>query len=119
MLNFKKMKMKKLRYILALLIVSPFALLTSCDKDFEEVNTNPNDPLSVPAELLLAGTIRSTGDRIQDIFLAGEAGSCWYGILGNQYTMTTNCIFLDKDQLQTYGVYFTLQLPKMQMLCKN
>ena len=71
------MKMKKLRYILALLIVSPFALLTSCDKDFEEVNTNPNDPLSVPAELLLAGTIRSTGDRIQDIFLAGEAGSCW------------------------------------------
>lgn len=75
--------MKKIKYVLALLLVSPFVMLTSCDKDFEEINTNPNNPGSVPAELLLAGTIRSTADfGVQDIFLAGEASSCWVQHLG-------------------------------------
>jgi hypothetical protein len=33
---------------------------TSCDKGFEEVNKNPNDPTSVSADLLLPHGIRST-----------------------------------------------------------
>lgn len=70
--------MKKIKYVLALLLVTPFVMLTSCDKDFEEINSNPNDPSVVPADLLLAGTIRGTADfGVLDIFLAGEASSNW------------------------------------------
>ncbi|WP_298780628.1 SusD/RagB family nutrient-binding outer membrane lipoprotein [uncultured Polaribacter sp.] len=69
--------MRKIKYLLVFLVVSQIITLTSCDSDFEEVNTNSNDPVSVPSELLLAGTLRSTADRINDYFLAGEAGSCW------------------------------------------
>lgn len=74
--------MRKLKYFIVLLIVGPFLMLTSCDKDFEEINTDPNNPVSVPAELLLAGTLRSTADRIEDYFLAGEASECWIQHLG-------------------------------------
>ena len=74
--------MKKIKFLLALVILGQALTFTSCDGDFEETNTDPNNPVSVPAELLLAGITRSAGDRIQDIFLAGEAGSCWAQHLG-------------------------------------
>ncbi|MBU2939368.1 SusD/RagB family nutrient-binding outer membrane lipoprotein [Lacinutrix sp. C3R15] len=74
--------MKKIKYLLALVILGQALTFTSCDGDFEETNTDPNNPVSVPSELLLAGITRSAGDRVQDIFLAGEAGSCWAQHLG-------------------------------------
>ena len=69
--------MKKIKYLLALVILGQALTFTSCDGDFEETNTNPNDPNVVPSELLLGGIIRSTSDRVLDYFLAGEAGSTW------------------------------------------
>lgn len=69
--------MKKIKYLLALVILGQALTFTSCDGDFEETNTNPNDPNVVPSELLLGGIIRSTSNTLQSIFLAGEAGSTW------------------------------------------
>ncbi|WP_035464809.1 SusD/RagB family nutrient-binding outer membrane lipoprotein [Algoriphagus vanfongensis] len=43
--------------------------LSSCDKDFEEINMNPNSPETVSADLLLPNVIRSTTNEI--------AGSAW------------------------------------------
>ncbi|MCB4799238.1 SusD/RagB family nutrient-binding outer membrane lipoprotein [Neotamlana laminarinivorans] len=74
--------MKKIKYILLLMLISNMFVLTSCDKDFEEVNSNPNDPSTVPANLLLAGIIRGTGNTIQSSFNSGETGSCWAQHLG-------------------------------------
>ncbi|MDW5287775.1 SusD/RagB family nutrient-binding outer membrane lipoprotein [Formosa sp. PL04] len=74
--------MKKLKYILALVAIVPAMVLTSCDSSFEEVNTNPNDPSVVPANLLLGNALRATANQIQGIFLSGEAGSCWVQHLG-------------------------------------
>jgi hypothetical protein len=74
--------MKKIKYILLLLLVSQTFVFTSCDSDFEEVNTNPNDPSSVPADLLLAGIIRGTANTLQSSFNSGETGSCWVQHLG-------------------------------------
>lgn len=56
--------------------------VTGCDSDFQEVNTNPNDPSKVPSGLLLGGIIRNAADQVQSPFLAGEAGSCWSQHLG-------------------------------------
>ena len=69
--------MKKIKYLLALVLLGQALTFTSCDGDFEETNTDPNNPVTVPAELLLAGIVRSTANTTQSIFLAGEASSCW------------------------------------------
>ena len=74
--------MKKLKYILALVAIVPAMVLTSCDSSFEEVNTNPNDPSVVPANLLLGNSLRASANQLQGIFLAGESGSCWVQHLG-------------------------------------
>lgn len=53
--------------------------LSSCDKDFEEINVNPNSPETVSSALLLPTVIRSTTNEI--------AGNAWgYGNVVMQYT---------------------------------
>ena len=53
--------------------------LSSCDKDFEEINVNPNSPEKVSSALLLPTIIRSTTSEI--------AGNSWgYGNVVMQYT---------------------------------
>ncbi|MDY0780081.1 SusD/RagB family nutrient-binding outer membrane lipoprotein [Tenacibaculum sp. IB213877] len=74
--------MKINKIILAIMVVAQLFTITSCNNDFEEVNTNPNDPSAVPASLLLASVIYNAGDQVQSPFLAGEAGSCWVQHLG-------------------------------------
>ncbi|WP_417889865.1 SusD/RagB family nutrient-binding outer membrane lipoprotein [Xanthomarina gelatinilytica] len=66
--------MKKINLIVLLFIGLVFV---SCDKDFEELNSNPNDPTSVPAELLLGSMIRSTGNVMYSTFNGGDMGACW------------------------------------------
>ena len=88
--------MKKIKYILALVLVSQAFMFTSCDDDFQEVNTNPNDPSNVPANLLLAGTLRNTANEVQSIFLAGEAGSCWVQHLGKP-VYNTNELYVPRQ----------------------
>jgi hypothetical protein len=48
-----------------------------CDKGFEELNTNPNEPTSVPSGLLLADIVRNTGNYMYSTFVGGDMGSCW------------------------------------------
>jgi hypothetical protein len=66
--------MKKIS-ILLLAISSLFVF--SCDKDFEEVNTDPNSPQKVPAHLLLGSTIRNTQAATYNAFQGGDMGSVW------------------------------------------
>jgi hypothetical protein len=66
--------MKKIKIIILLMTT---AFIASCDKDFEEVNTNPNDPTSVPSELLLGRVTQNTVNTIYGTQLGGDMGSCW------------------------------------------
>lgn len=66
--------MKKISIFL-LAISSLFAL--SCDADFEKVNTDPNNPLVVPAHLLLGNTIRRTQVALYTVQQGGDMGLCW------------------------------------------
>ncbi|WP_282459162.1 hypothetical protein, partial [Mycoplasmopsis arginini] len=59
---------------LMLLIVS-----TSCTKDFEEINTD-NNRLSLAKaapDMLLTNAIESMTNRVHEIGLGHEIGSCW------------------------------------------
>ena len=62
--------MKHLVYILSL-----FCLLglSSCTKDFEDINTNPNAPNSVQPSLLLRQVIYDFGEQMSyEGFVAGD-----------------------------------------------
>lgn len=60
--------MKNLLYIIIGILT-----LTSCTKDFEDINTNPNDPVTVQPQLLLRQVIYNFGDEMSyEGFAAGD-----------------------------------------------
>ena len=72
--------MRKIRIAGIAGLLSAFLLLSnSCTKDFESINTNPNDAELAKAapDMLLTNAIESSSDRIQEIFLGEEMGNCW------------------------------------------
>jgi hypothetical protein len=66
-------------------IFKPFFLLTvfglsifvSCDSDFEEINTDPDEPTQISVDLQLGYIERSLINELYDIFAAGECASTW------------------------------------------
>ena len=64
-----------------ILLLTVFAMGMSfsigCDKGFEELNTNPNDPITVPSGLLIADVVFNAGNSLYSTFVGGDMGSCW------------------------------------------
>ncbi|MBI4645406.1 MAG: SusD/RagB family nutrient-binding outer membrane lipoprotein, partial [Bacteroidia bacterium] len=81
--------MKKILITLTAMLSGLVVLISSCTKDFEEINTNPNEPgtdLAGP-DLLLTNAIEQMTDRVHEIFLGHEMGSCWVQHIAKvQYT---------------------------------
>jgi len=67
--------MKLLKYILSGVLVT--VLATSCDKDFETINTNPNAPVVVPSSNLMTNIIFLGGNQLYSTFVNGDMGACW------------------------------------------
>jgi len=67
--------MKRFKIITILL----FGLLVSvgCDSNFEEINTDPNNPVAVPSSLLIPGVVRSAQNSANSTFIGGDMGACW------------------------------------------
>lgn len=75
--------MKKLSYF----ILSFVLFFVSCDKDFEEINTNPNAPTEVHPSLLLRQVIYDYGEEMSyEGFVAGN-------LLGQHFTMVDFNLF--------------------------
>jgi hypothetical protein len=94
--------MKHIKYILCLVAI---LVATSCDRDFEVINNNPNVPTQVSPDLLLAGVLRNTiNDQVneawgignivvqhtakiqfvnEDRYLWGERNGVWNSVYGN------------------------------------
>ncbi|UGU14466.1 SusD/RagB family nutrient-binding outer membrane lipoprotein [Sinomicrobium kalidii] len=66
--------MKKILYVLFSLI-----MITGCDKDFEELNTDPNNPVALPAHLLLGGSQRIYSNVLYGVLggAGGDMGAVW------------------------------------------
>ncbi|MEM9141775.1 MAG: SusD/RagB family nutrient-binding outer membrane lipoprotein [Bacteroidota bacterium] len=73
---------------------SILVLLLSCTKDFEEINTNPNQPISVQPSLLLRQVIYDYGEQMSyEGFTAGN-------LLG-QYTTALDFNLFDRHDLKS------------------
>ncbi|QHT69829.1 SusD/RagB family nutrient-binding outer membrane lipoprotein [Rhodocytophaga rosea] len=66
-------------------------VFNACDKDFEEINTNPNVPNSVTPDLLLPNVIRSTVNEVM--------GTSW-GIGNIVIQQTAKIQFVNEDRYQ-------------------
>ena len=74
--------MKKIfQNILSITIVG-LLLTTACTDDWEELNTDPNNPTVVPATNLLAQSIRYFGDTYYDAWFNMNNTSTYAGHLG-------------------------------------
>lgn len=62
--------------IITLLLFS-LLLAVSCDSDYEELNTDPNNPVAVPSDLLIPGVVRAAQNRSYSTFVGGDMGGCW------------------------------------------
>lgn len=63
---------------ISILFVALIGLLSaSCDKDFETINMDPNNPTVVPAHLLLGNIIRINQNAIYGMQQGGDMGMCW------------------------------------------
>ncbi len=63
---------------ISILFIALIALFSaSCDKDFETVNTDPNNPVAVPAHLLLGNIVRVNQNAIYGMQQGGDMGMCW------------------------------------------
>jgi hypothetical protein len=63
---------------ISILFVALIGLFSaSCDKDFEEVNTTPNNPVAVPSHLMLGNIVRINQNVIYGMQQGGDMGMCW------------------------------------------
>lgn len=71
------MKYLSFNNIVVTLLCVIFVSLASCTKDFEEINTNPNNPEVVPNSTLLLSGITRGIDRIQGANMNMTYGGLW------------------------------------------
>lgn len=67
--------MKNIRIILFAFL--GIILTVGCTRDFEELNTDPNNPVAIPGDLLLGYTQRIYTNSIYGMQRGGDMGSCW------------------------------------------
>lgn len=51
--------------------------ISSCTKGFEEMNTDPNKPVTVPSALLIPGVATAAMDNMYSTFVGGDMGAVW------------------------------------------
>jgi hypothetical protein len=70
---------RKIIYHFAATLLVLILFSSGCTKDFQEINTNPNSPSIAQAApgMLLTNAIESMTNRVHEIFLGHEMGSCW------------------------------------------
>ncbi|MBN2891953.1 MAG: SusD/RagB family nutrient-binding outer membrane lipoprotein [Bacteroidales bacterium] len=68
-----------MKRIKILTIIASFLMLfvVSCDKGFEDINKDPNNPTEIESGLLLADMIRNSQNTLYSTFVGGDYGSCW------------------------------------------
>ena len=66
------------KYIIVIFpIVFAVLLFTSCDKNFEEINRNTDDPEVVPSSQLIGTSIREMSNSLYSTFNGSEVGENW------------------------------------------
>jgi len=114
--------MKKIFKIKVVLVLALIFSFLSCTKDWEELNTNPNEPTIVPATNMLAYSIRYYSDNFVDEWMSMNNISTYAGHLTKiQYIDESR--YLERESVINDAwrdIYTTLlQLKDAQTLAKE
>ena len=109
------MKMNKQIFFLVGLIGA--LAFTGCEKDFEEINTNPNEPTSVSPGFLLTSAQKATMDRVYDSFWGSRRGmqtaQYWSS---NQYSNESRYAYRDATANSAWATFYAAPLQDLQTI---
>ena len=109
------MKMNKQIFFLVGLIGA--LAFTGCRKDFEEINTNPNEPTAVSPGFLLTNAQKSTMDRVYDSFWgsrrAMQTAQYWSS---NQYSNESRYAYRDATANSAWASFYAGPLQDLQTI---
>ena len=109
------MKMNKQIFFLVGLIGA--LVFTGCRKDFEEINTNPNEPTAVSPGFLLTNAQKATMDRVYDSFWgsrrAMQTAQYWSS---NQYSNESRYAYRDATANNAWSSFYAGPLQDLQTI---
>jgi len=109
------MKMNKQIFFLVGLIGA--LAFTGCRKDFEEINTNPNEPTAVSPGFLLTSAQKTTMDVVYDSFWGSRRGmqtaQFWSS---NQYSNESRYAYRDATANSAWATFYAGPLQDLQTI---
>ena len=109
------MKRFKLTLIFAFIAAMVF---TGCEKDFDTINIDPNNPTSVPAHLLLPSTVRQFQNTSCSMFVGGDFAG-WAGQLAKvQYNDEQRYVPRESVMTSTWSNMFAIGISDADQMFK-
>ncbi len=95
-------------------------MASACEKDFDEINTNPNAVVDVPAMQLLPGSIEAIADRINNSYEMLQTTSNWIQHICIYNSWNPMQRFeLDKFRLSLFTGMYTEPLMDLNLMIKK
>lgn len=109
-----------LSYSKYIVIAVFFMLAAACEKNFDEINTNPNAVVDVPAIHLLPGSIEAIADRMNNQYEMLSATSNWIQHIAIYNSWNPMQRFeLDKFRLYLFTGMYTGPLMDLNLMLKK
>jgi hypothetical protein len=111
---------KRIFYRYTALTLLALFTFTGCEKNFDEINTNPNAVVDVPAIYFLPGSIESIADRINDSYEMFSSTSNWVQHIAMYNTWNPMQRFeIDKFRLFLFTSMYTGPLMDLTLMEKK
>jgi len=101
--------MKRFKFTLIFSFIAALVLV-SCDKDFEEINIDPNNPTSVPSHLLIPSSVRQFQNTNYSTFVGGELAGWAQQLAKVQYNDQQRYIFRESVITATWTNTYAISI---------
>jgi len=101
--------MKRFKFTLIFSFIATLALV-SCDKDFEEINIDPNNPTSVPSHLLIPSSVRQFQNTNYSTFVGGELAGWAQQLAKVQYNDQQRYVFRESVITSTWTNTYAISI---------
>lgn len=109
--------MKRFKFTMIFTLIAALVLV-SCDKDFEEVNTDPNNPTVVPSHLLLPSSVRQFQNTNYSTFVGGELAGWAQQLCKVQYNDQQRYIFRQSVITSTWNNTYAISISDADQMYK-
>jgi len=101
--------MKRFKFTLIFSFIAAL-FLVSCDKDFEEINIDPNNPTSIPSHLLIPSSVRQFQNTNYSTFVGGELAGWAQQLSKVQYNDQQRYVFRESVITSTWTNTYAISI---------